>query len=88
MFLISDRGLEKIGVVKKIQDIIEAAGISCTAYLDVIPNPTTDIVNEATGLYKGCGATSIVALGGGSSMDVAKAPTMKEIIRFRGRLFR
>lgn len=72
VFLISDRGLESIGVVKKIQDIIEAGGVRYTVYLDVIPNPTTDIVDEATELYKECGATSIVALGGGSSMDVAK----------------
>jgi len=73
VFLISDRGLEKIGVVGKIQDIIEEGGIRYTSYLEVIPNPTTDIVNEAAALYKECGATSIVALGGGSSMDVAKA---------------
>ncbi|MDO5516980.1 MAG: iron-containing alcohol dehydrogenase [Clostridium sp.] len=73
VLLISDRGLEKIGVVKKIQDIIEAGEIQYTTYLDVIPNPTVDVVNEATALYKECGATSIVALGGGSSMDVAKA---------------
>ena len=69
----SDRGLEKIGVVKKVQDIIEAAGLKCTSYLDVVPNPTVAVVNEATALYKECGATSIVALGGGSSMDVGKA---------------
>ena len=73
VFLISDRGLEKIGVVGKIQYIIEEGGIRYTSYLDVIPHPTTDIVNEAAALYKECGATSIVALGGGSSMDVAKA---------------
>lgn len=73
VFLISDHGLESIGVVKKVQDIIEAGGIKYTTYLEVIPNPTVDIVNEATALYKECGATSIVALGGGSSIDVAKA---------------
>lgn len=73
VFLISDRGLESIGVVKKIQDIVEASGIKCTTYLDVIPNPTVDIVNEATALYKECGASSIIALGGGSPMDVSKA---------------
>lgn len=72
VFLISDRGLESIGVVKKISDIIETAGFLCTAYLDVKPNPTIDIVNEAAKQYKECGATSIVALGGGSPMDVAK----------------
>ena len=73
ILLVSDRGLEKIGVVKKVQDIIEAAGLKCTSYLDVVPNPTVAVVNEATALYKECGATSIVALGGGSSMDVGKA---------------
>lgn len=72
VFLISDRGLEGLGVVKKIQDIIEAGGISCTTYLGTIPNPTVAVVNESAALYKECGATSIVALGGGSSMDVAK----------------
>lgn len=73
VFLISDHGLESIGVVKKVQSIIEEGNIKCTAYLEVKPNPTIDIVNEATALYKKCGATSIVALGGGSPMDVAKA---------------
>ena len=73
VMLVSDRGLEAIGVVKKVQDIIEAAGIKCTAYLDVKPNPTVDIVNEAAALYAECGATSLVALGGGSPMDVSKA---------------
>lgn len=73
VLLVSDRGLEQLGVVKKVQDIIEAGGIKCTAYLDVIPNPTVDVVNAAAALYKECKATGIVALGGGSSMDVAKA---------------
>lgn len=73
VFLISDRGLESIGVVKKVQDIIKADGLECTSYLDVIPNPTVDVVSEAAKCYKESGATSIIALGGGSSMDVAKA---------------
>ncbi|WP_419749224.1 iron-containing alcohol dehydrogenase [Terrisporobacter petrolearius] len=73
VLLISDRGLESIGVVGKIQAIIEAGGIKCTTYLEVKPNPTIAIVDEATALYKECKATSIVALGGGSPLDVAKA---------------
>lgn len=73
VLLVSDRGLEGAGMVKKILDIIEAEGIRCTTFLDVIPNPTIDIVKQAAGIYKECKATSIVALGGGSSMDVAKA---------------
>lgn len=73
VLLISDRGLEQIGVVKKILDIIEAGETGCTSYLDVVPNPTVAVVNEAAALYKSCGADCIVALGGGSPMDVAKA---------------
>lgn len=73
VFLISDRVLESIGLVKKVQDIIEASGIKCTSYLDVLPNPTTTIVEEAAEKLKACGATSIVAVGGGSPIDVAKA---------------
>lgn len=72
VYLVSDRGLESIGVVKKVQDIIEVAGIKCTTFLDVIPNPTVAVLNESVACYKESGATSIIALGGGSSMDVAK----------------
>lgn len=73
VFLISDGGLAKLGVVEKIESIIQNSSITCTTYLGVLPNPTVSIVDEATALYTQCGATSIVALGGGSSMDVAKA---------------
>ncbi len=73
VYLVSDHGLESIGVVKKVQDIVEAGGLTCTTFLDVVPNPTVDVVNASTKMYKGSGATSIIALGGGSSMDVAKA---------------
>ena len=52
VFLISDGGLAKLGVVEKIEAIIKAAGITCTTYLGVIPNPTVAVVDEATVLYK------------------------------------
>lgn len=73
VLLVSDRGLESVGVVKKIQDIIENGGIACETYLDVVPNPTVDVVNEAAAKYKDCGASCLVAVGGGSAMDTAKA---------------
>lgn len=73
MLLISDRGLEKLGVVEKVKDIVEASGIHVAEFLDVEPNPSVDTVNNATKAYQEAGATSIVALGGGSPMDVAKA---------------
>ena len=73
MMVVSDRGLEKLGVVQKVLDIVEAEGIETVSFLDILPNPTVDMVNAATKVYKESGATSIVALGGGSPMDVAKA---------------
>ena len=73
VMLISDRGLESIGVVGRVVAILENAGIAVDSYLDVLPNPTVEIVEEATAAYKSSGASAIVALGGGSPMDVAKA---------------
>lgn len=73
VFLVSDHGLESIGVVDRVAGIIESSGISCTRFLDVQPNPTVEIVEEAAALFKESGASSIVALGGGSPIDVAKA---------------
>lgn len=85
VFLISDHGLEAIGVVKKIQDIIEAGGLKCTTYLEIKPNPTSAIVAEATELYNQCGASSIIALGGGGPMDVAKAVGV--VATYGGKIF-
>ena len=73
VFLVSDHNLEALGLVKRVQNIVEASGLQCTPYLEVKPNPSVDVVNEATEQYKSCGAKGIVALGGGSPMDVAKA---------------
>ena len=71
--IISDRGLADLGVVARVQDILEESDIAVGTYLGVLPNPTVEIVDAATQAYKDFGATSIVALGGGSPMDVAKA---------------
>lgn len=85
VFLISDHGLEALGVVKKIQDIVEAGGLKCTTYLEVKANPTSAIVAEATELYHQCGASSIIALGGGGPMDVAKAVGV--VATYGGKIF-
>ncbi len=73
VYLISDRGLKSAGVVDRVAKLITEAGITCHEYLDVLPNPTVDMVNAATEGYLQSGADSIIALGGGSPMDVAKA---------------
>ena len=84
VMVVSDHGLEKIGVVKKVVDTIEASGLKHTEFLDVLPNPTVEIVNKAVEVYKECGATSIIALGGGSPMDVSKA--VAALVKYGGKV--
>lgn len=73
VLLVSDHSLEALGVVEKVKKIIVDADIKYNEYLEVQPNPTVDIVNDAAKEYRTCGATAFLALGGGSSMDTAKA---------------
>ncbi|MDR2132299.1 MAG: iron-containing alcohol dehydrogenase [Clostridiales Family XIII bacterium] len=73
VLLISDRGLEKLGVVEKVSKIVTESGLEFESFLDVEANPSCETVDAATALYKDCGATALIALGGGSPMDVAKA---------------
>lgn len=72
VMLISDRGLEAIGVVEKVRKIIKDADLKYAEYLDVLPNPTTTIVDECAAKYKEAGCTALIALGGGSPMDVVR----------------
>lgn len=82
MMVVSDHGLEGLGLVKQVNDIAQNAGIETCSFLDILPNPTVEMVDEAVRLYKASGATCIVALGGGSPMDVAKAVAV--IARYGG----
>lgn len=71
--IISDKMLDDIGVVGKVMDIMDDSGYTCETFLDVEPNPTVDMVNKATLQFNESEFDCIVALGGGSPMDVAKA---------------
>ena len=73
VLVISDKGLESLGVVKTITDVVEASGLAFDLFVDVEANPSVATVEAAKAAYLASGATSIVALGGGSPMDVAKA---------------
>lgn len=73
VMLVSDRGLEKAGAVQKVRDLFEQEGTAWSEYLDVKPNPSVRVVNELLEAYQSSGSDCMVALGGGSTMDVAKA---------------
>lgn len=67
--LVSDRGLEKTGVVAMVQALLPAGS---ALYLGTPPNPTETAVAEALSIYRAEGCDGIVALGGGSPIDLAK----------------
>lgn len=73
VLIISGPHLNKMGVVKQAADIAEAAGISVSSFTETEANPSTETVDKATEVYKRSGSEAIIALGGGSPMDVAKA---------------
>ena len=69
----SDPGLVQFGVTKKVTDLLEGAGIEYQLYTNIQPNPTIENVQSGVKTYREYGAEGIVAIGGGSSMDTAKA---------------
>ena len=72
-FVASDPDLIKFGVSKKVTDILDNANIAYEMFSDIKPNPTIENVQAGVASFKACGADCIVAIGGGSSMDTAKA---------------
>lgn len=72
-FVCSDPDLIKFGVTKKVTDVLCDAQIDYEIYSDIKPNPTIENVQTGVEAFKTSGADCIVAIGGGSSMDTAKA---------------
>ncbi len=72
-YVCSDPVLIKFGVTKKVPDVVDAAKISYDVFSDIKPNPTIENVQNGVAAFKKSGADCIVAIGGGSSMDTAKA---------------
>lgn len=72
-YIISGPHLNKMGVVKACADLLEAEGIRADAFTETEGNPSVETVNRAKEGFLASGADFIVALGGGSPMDVAKA---------------
>lgn len=73
VFVCSDPDLIKFQVTKKVTDILEQASIAYEIYSDIKPNPTIENVQHGVAAFQASGADCIVAIGGGSSMDTAKA---------------
>lgn len=90
-FVCSDPDLVKFGVTKKVLDVLNGAGLVYELYSDIKPNPTIENVQTGVAAYKESGADYLVAIGGGSSMDTAKAigiiinnPEFEDVVSLEG----
>ncbi|HIY33672.1 MAG TPA: lactaldehyde reductase [Candidatus Eubacterium faecigallinarum] len=72
-FVCSDPDLIKFNVTKKVTDVLDNAGIDYAIYSNIKANPTIENVQAGVEAFKASGADCIIAIGGGSSMDTAKA---------------
>lgn len=90
-FVCSDPDLLKFGVTKKVTDILDNASIDYEIYSQIKPNPTVENVQTGVKAFKASGADCIIAIGGGSSMDTAKAigiiienPEFEDVVSLEG----
>ncbi len=72
-FVCSDPDLIRFNVTKKVTDVLDANAIAYEIYSQIKPNPTIENVQTGVAAFKASGADCIVAIGGGSSIDTAKA---------------
>ncbi|WP_231554278.1 iron-containing alcohol dehydrogenase family protein [Halobellus rufus] len=75
-FVVTDEGVAQAGVLDPIVDAIESAGRDCEVWTGVQPDPTDEVVHEAADAYEAANADLIVGVGGGSSIDTAKAASI------------
>ena len=72
-FVCSDPDLIKFGVTGKVTDVLDNSGLAYEIYSDIKANPTIENVQHGVQAFKDAEADYIIAIGGGSSMDTAKA---------------
>ncbi len=73
VFVATDPDLIKFGIASKVTDLLDEAGIPYAVFSDIKANPTIENVKAGVEAYKASEADCIVAIGGGSAMDTAKA---------------
>ena len=90
-FVCSDPDLIKFGLTKKVTDVLDGASIPYSIFSDIKANPTVENVQAGVEAFKASGADCIVAIGGGSSMDTAKAigiiitnPEFEDVVSLEG----
>lgn len=70
--IVTDKGIIKVGLCKRLEQILDKEGIAFAIYDETVANPTDDNVNSALALYRKEGCDCLIGMGGGSAMDTAK----------------
>lgn len=73
VLVVTDKGIVNAGLLDMLTSVLEEGGIRYAVYDETVPNPTIDNVEAARTLYLESGSKALIALGGGSAMDCAKA---------------
>lgn len=73
VMLVTDQGISKLGLAKNLENEVQKTGVKIVVFDKTIPNPTTDIIEEALEIYKKEKCEGLIAFGGGSPIDCAKA---------------
>lgn len=74
--LVTDRFLYESGAAARVARVLSGAGVEFAVYYNVQPNPTVQVVNACIGAASAIGAQMLIALGGGSAIDTAKAASI------------
>ena len=77
--VVTDQGLMRLGLPNAMLEALEQAGIRYTCFSDIGPNPTTEDVEKGYLIFKENGCKCVIAFGGGSPMDCAKAICAKAV---------
>lgn len=73
VLIVTDKGISSLGLAEGLKDALTKAGISYAVYDDTVQNPTIDNVEQAREAYLAHHCNAVIAFGGGSSIDCAKA---------------
>lgn len=84
-FLITDPGIAACGILQQVLAVLDVAGIDHETFAEVEANPSLDTVDRAARAARAFGEAAIIAVGGGSSLDAAKAIALASCNTFSAR---
>ncbi len=84
VLIVTDAGVKAAGLLKSVYTSLEKSGITFDEIADVKANPRSEDINQAAQLFRGKGIEGLLAVGGGSAMDAAKAISL--LLTHEGRI--